>query len=214
MDSPPQDANGRSYHKEADEENHLTSQNRGKFANYILAEQEGNKKKENATTMVGGISPAAHQRGWHELKDDRNTIDESTPTKKPFDDMGSNENNPSIEIELQETGGTNAETATGGKRGGAARSMFQSFARFGSKNGAGAPSPAAGEEEWSGQYRVYRRRWFGLLQLTLMNTITSWDVSFPFSFMFSHLRVLVWHVVLEKVLIHLWGRVDHRRFMG
>ena len=26
-------------------------------------------------------------------------------------------------------------------------------------------------------YRVYKRRWFGLLQLTLLNIIVSWDVS-------------------------------------
>lgn len=27
------------------------------------------------------------------------------------------------------------------------------------------------------EYRTYKRRWFGLLQLTLMNIIVSWDVS-------------------------------------
>lgn len=27
------------------------------------------------------------------------------------------------------------------------------------------------------QYRTYKRRWFGLLQLTLMNIVVSWDVS-------------------------------------
>jgi len=33
------------------------------------------------------------------------------------------------------------------------------------------------------EYKAYRRRWFGLLQLTLLNVIVSWDVSgtFPFS---------------------------------
>ena len=29
----------------------------------------------------------------------------------------------------------------------------------------------------SAHYKVYKRRWFGLLQLTLMNIIVSWDVS-------------------------------------
>lgn len=29
----------------------------------------------------------------------------------------------------------------------------------------------------AGGYRVYKRRWFGLLQLTLLNVIVSWDVS-------------------------------------
>lgn len=27
------------------------------------------------------------------------------------------------------------------------------------------------------EYRVYKRRWFGLVQLTLMNIVVSWDVS-------------------------------------
>jgi VIT1/CCC1 family predicted Fe2+/Mn2+ transporter len=29
------------------------------------------------------------------------------------------------------------------------------------------------------EYRTYRRRWFGLVQLTLMNIIVSWDVRYP-----------------------------------
>lgn len=35
--------------------------------------------------------------------------------------------------------------------------------------GADGPAPPA--------YRVYKRRWFGLMQLVLMNIIVSWDVS-------------------------------------
>ena len=30
----------------------------------------------------------------------------------------------------------------------------------------------------TGAYRVYRRRWFGLAQLVLLNIIVSWDVSY------------------------------------
>lgn len=29
----------------------------------------------------------------------------------------------------------------------------------------------------AGEYKVYKRRWFGLVQLTLLNIIVSWDVS-------------------------------------
>lgn len=32
----------------------------------------------------------------------------------------------------------------------------------------------------STEYRTYKRRWFGLAQLTLMNIIVSWDVSLEF----------------------------------
>lgn len=35
------------------------------------------------------------------------------------------------------------------------------------------------EENPPRAYRVYKRRWFGLMQLVLMNIIVSWDVSSP-----------------------------------
>jgi hypothetical protein len=38
----------------------------------------------------------------------------------------------------------------------------------------GATSISRGEHS---EYRVYKRRWFGLAQLTLMNIMVSWDVS-------------------------------------
>lgn len=37
----------------------------------------------------------------------------------------------------------------------------------------GTPAGALGETT----YKVYKRRWFGLVQLTLLNIIISWDVS-------------------------------------
>ena len=67
--------------------------------------------------------------------------------------------------------------------------------RLGSDDGAGVgddldrivSSPDAGDPEAaesvgegdadSARYKVYKRRWFGLLQLTLLNIIVSWDVS-------------------------------------
>lgn len=36
---------------------------------------------------------------------------------------------------------------------------------------------ADGVEVAGAQYRTYKRRWFGLVQLTLMNVMVSWDVS-------------------------------------
>jgi hypothetical protein len=30
-----------------------------------------------------------------------------------------------------------------------------------------------------GEYKVYKRRWFGLVQLVLLNIVVSWDVSCP-----------------------------------
>ena len=37
--------------------------------------------------------------------------------------------------------------------------------------------PPVGSAPAGPEYKVYRRRWFGLLQLTLLNIIVSWDVS-------------------------------------
>lgn len=46
---------------------------------------------------------------------------------------------------------------------------------------ADAAEADAGAERVVG-YRTYRRRWFGLVQLTLLNIIVSWDVSRSFFF--------------------------------
>jgi hypothetical protein len=43
---------------------------------------------------------------------------------------------------------------------------------FGPGTGVGTEAGVAGVE-----YKVYKRRWFGLVQLTLLNIIVSWDVS-------------------------------------
>ncbi len=42
--------------------------------------------------------------------------------------------------------------------------------------GADQNAPAAGGAG-AVEYRVYKRRWFGLVQLALLNIIVSWDVS-------------------------------------
>jgi len=41
-----------------------------------------------------------------------------------------------------------------------------------------ADGPVGGSNEGDGiVYKTYKRRWFGLLQLTLLNIVVSWDVS-------------------------------------
>jgi FLVCR family MFS transporter 7 len=40
-----------------------------------------------------------------------------------------------------------------------------------------AAAGATTDQQQQPQYRTYKRRWFGLLQLTLLNIIVSWDVS-------------------------------------
>ena len=51
----------------------------------------------------------------------------------------------------------------------------------GSGAGAHALAHAPTEMPFSTEYRVYKRRWFGLFQLVLLNIIVSWDVSFRHS---------------------------------
>ena len=41
------------------------------------------------------------------------------------------------------------------------------------------PSTGVGNMPANTVYKVYKRRWFGLLQLALLNIIVSWDVSAP-----------------------------------
>lgn len=45
------------------------------------------------------------------------------------------------------------------------------------RSGNDADADASVAEGQTHEYRTYKRRWFGLVQLTLMNLIVSWDVS-------------------------------------
>ena len=49
---------------------------------------------------------------------------------------------------------------------------------------ADASGDATGPTFAGGQYRTYRRRWFGLVELALLNAIGSWNVSCCFFFFF------------------------------
>ena len=169
----------------------------------------------SATTMVGA-GGGGRQEGWRELKEDGDATTTTTKKRAggPSDDM---ENTGSIEIELQETGTTTTRSVRTGKTkllgsgaGGKIRGLLglrktghtdraggDGTADYGnvvSVTASGSPGPdgvaavqGAGEELWSGEYRVYKRRWFGLLQLMLLNIIASWDVSLYgfFIFLFS-----------------------------
>ena len=57
-------------------------------------------------------------------------------------------------------------------------------ARNGTYNGDGTSPTDAGRTvgiRGTGHYKTYKRRWFGLLQLVLLNVVVSWDVSTVFS---------------------------------
>jgi hypothetical protein len=46
--------------------------------------------------------------------------------------------------------------------------------------GAGNNGADTGDAQGGRVYKVYKRRWFGLVQLVLLNIIVSWDVSCPY----------------------------------
>src|SRR5687767_1444711 len=53
-------------------------------------------------------------------------------------------------------------------------------------------------------YRTYKRRWFGLVQLTLMNIVVSWGVCLTFLFL---LGVPLSRAAFELVLVCNWRQV-------
>ncbi|KAM7224155.1 Major facilitator superfamily domain containing protein [Rhypophila decipiens] len=129
------------------------------------------EEKQPITEMIGVVNGAAgREPGWQALNGGDNAS--STGKKNRSDKMGNeNDDTPSFEIELQEPG-TNT-TASRNRGNGEKRSRILSALGFGDKGSTNTTAPPG--EEWSGEYRVYKRRWFGLLQLTLMNIIVSWD---------------------------------------
>jgi hypothetical protein len=50
-------------------------------------------------------------------------------------------------------------------------------ARAGSRGAAGDHTANGAPGDGGNSYKVYKRRWFGLFQLALLNIIVSWDVS-------------------------------------
>ena len=88
-------------------------------------------------------------QGWTELKEDGGRVRHLL--------LHDSKNGSAQDVELQET--ETMRTGSGAADPGA------------DQNASTAGTPGAVE------YRVYKRRWFGLVQLALLNIIVSWDVS-------------------------------------
>lgn len=73
------------------------------------------------------------------------------------------------EVSDQDRSGARKETSSGGRR----------FPRLGldALLHESRPSGEADEDGTFHFYKVYKRRWFGLVELTLLNIVVSWDVS-------------------------------------
>jgi hypothetical protein len=120
--------------------------------------------EEGGSGAMGGQS-----RPWLELKGEEAGLMDKTATRSTSD--SDNGVGSSVAAAKQGTADemaiemdTVTTHATGSEPG--------SSARGAGRDGAAAEAAVGGIE-----YKVYKRRWFGLLQLTLLNIIVSWDVS-------------------------------------
>jgi len=105
---------------------------------------------------MGGNGP-----GWRELREDKATTLLPAQDRRPNSAKSDSLRPGAIELEETET-----------RRSGPSKSADPERAA-GGEDGASVGVAVAG----GGEYKVYKRRWFGLLQLTLLNIIVSWDVS-------------------------------------
>jgi hypothetical protein len=129
-----------------------------------ISVNEAAAQDTNNTDMITGPG------GWRELKDEAGGM--HTTTSRTSDlKRGSSD-----DIELE-------ETETQQKRVAAAGAGSGSKVDATSGTGAGPDGGVPGSDVVV--YRVYKRRWFGLVQLTLLNVIVSWDVSTLFTSTFS-----------------------------
>jgi hypothetical protein len=122
-------------------------------------------------------------RGWNQLDEDETAgmgadmrpVGSHDETRDTADNSKSDGTNSAdrIELEERESGGS-AATASRGKNGNVTEEARQ-------LDGAGdVVADGDGEEVAQAvprEYKVYKRRWFGLVQLTLLNIIVSWGVS-------------------------------------
>lgn len=121
----------------------------------------GDKAPSPTTDAMGPGS--SNGTGWSELKDDAERVaSQSTrSTAKP----------ETIELEESKNRG-GGRHAVGGSSDKGGVDVTPAADRDGGDNIDNDNNASA-----AGQYKVYKRRWFGLVQLTLLNIIVSWDVS-------------------------------------
>lgn len=130
--------------------------------------------KEDGVKRIEGELDQQPPRRWSSVsKTDQisaEVSDQDHPTSRVDNDGNNNNNNNN----------TNNSTDNRGAR---------RFPRMGLDALLHESRPSSGELDRDGTaqfYKVYKRRWFGVVQLTLLNIIVSWDVSLiPFSSSYS-----------------------------
>lgn len=111
--------------------------------------------------MAGGPGAGGNGGGWKQLKDDKagGTARLARVYSGDSKRAGSDDAEVAIEMELGATPGD----ATGANAGASPEDDVSAM----------SVTAAASERV----YKVYKRRWFGLAELVLLNIVASWDVS-------------------------------------
>ncbi len=144
---------------------------------------------------IGSDAMAGQSHAWQELREEE-ADDMARKPSRTTDASGSDNGSGSgvaaakrgsgdaiaIELETVETQATGSAPAQNAALGSGAGAEAD-------RDGAAAEAAAVGVE-----YKVYKRRWFGLVQLTLLNIVVSWDVS-SVCFVLSSLRFSYWSQV-------------------
>ncbi len=130
---------------------------------------------------IGSDAMAGHQsHAWQELRGEEADNMETKPsrtTNGSGSDNGIGNNAAAAKRDSDSGDAIAIELETVATRATGSAPAHDSHAPLGSgaeadRDGAAAEAAAVGVE-----YKVYKRRWFGLVQLTLLNIIVSWDVS-------------------------------------
>lgn len=124
---------------------------------------------------TGGDAMGGHSRTWQKLNGETDETETKTARSTSGSDNGVESRGAPGETAFEMN--TVAAHATHPPSGPGSPKAEACLTRAGS--GVGTETGVAGVE-----YKVYKRRWFGLIQLTLLNIIVSWDVSGVFFYSF------------------------------
>jgi hypothetical protein len=147
-----------------------------------LGEEEEHDGEAGVLGMQDYAQPGADVRPA--AADSQELLHDTRPATRTTTAKGDNDGGSggSDHIELEE------RSRAGGGRGSAASADDKTGSDV---TQAAVPDDAGGKNTWIAvedvaqnvprEYKVYRRRWFGLVQLTLLNIIVSWGVRIPVS---------------------------------
>ncbi|KAL2258355.1 hypothetical protein VTK26DRAFT_8365 [Humicola hyalothermophila] len=134
-------------------------------------ESDRSSGTNSGRSLVAMSSPAKRGHAWPELKDGEETGCDNDGQKRTISGSDGNDvaAKRALSIELHRIRSTGTTATPKG-------SMSPEDATAGCQcPGMPVPDEVLATVAAGGEYKVYRRRWFGLVQLTLLNIIVSWD---------------------------------------